>query len=147
MQWATLQSGAFPELELLYAIPNGGHRNKATAGKLKAEGVKSGVPDLHLPIARGGYHSLYVEMKKPPEGGKGRLSPTQIWWRDRLIDEGHAVVTCHGATAGIEAIRVYLVTPEGIENGQRVLPGHYAGSGAPRRRSVAVKNSIGATTA
>ena len=31
---------------LIFAIPNGGQRHKAVAAKLKAEGVKSGVPDL-----------------------------------------------------------------------------------------------------
>ena len=30
----------------IFAIPNGGARSPATAGRLKAEGVSSGVPDL-----------------------------------------------------------------------------------------------------
>ena len=55
--WATMQSGRYPELRLLYHIPNGGSRGKAEAGRFKAEGVKSGVPDLCLPVARGAYHA------------------------------------------------------------------------------------------
>ena len=62
--WAALQSAAYPELTLLYHIPNGGSRHKAEAGRLKAEGVKAGVPDLCLPVARGGFHGLYVELKR-----------------------------------------------------------------------------------
>ena len=42
--WAKISG--IPDLDLLHAIPNGGHRNKATAGRLKAEGVKRGVPDI-----------------------------------------------------------------------------------------------------
>ena len=49
---------------LIYAIPNGGQRNVIVASKLKAEGVLSGVPDLHIPIAKKGFHGLYIELKE-----------------------------------------------------------------------------------
>ena len=49
--WANLHLGRMPELAAMYAIPNGGARSKATAGKLKAEGVKAGVPDIVPAIA------------------------------------------------------------------------------------------------
>ncbi len=52
MRWAALTKRRRPELALLYAIPNGGDRHKAVAAKLSAEGVKSGVPDLCLPVPR-----------------------------------------------------------------------------------------------
>ena len=41
MNWAELQSGKYPELKLLYHVPNGGSRNKAEAGRLRAEGRPS----------------------------------------------------------------------------------------------------------
>ena len=63
-RWAEFQAGAYPELHRLFHIPNGGHRHKATAGRLRAEGVKSGVPDICLPVPRGPYHGLYIEMKR-----------------------------------------------------------------------------------
>jgi len=62
-QWVSYQLKRYPELELLYHIPNGGYRYKTTARRLKAEGVKAGVPDICLPVPRGGYHGLYIEMK------------------------------------------------------------------------------------
>ena len=62
-EWAALMQGAYPELGLLFAIPNGGKRDKATAGKLKAEGVKAGVPDMCLPVSNGKYHGLFIELK------------------------------------------------------------------------------------
>lgn len=76
-----------PLYELIYAIPNGGYRGKSQGGKLKAEGVKAGMPDLHLPVARHGRHSLYLELKF----GDGKLSKEQHWWIRRLRVEGHCV--------------------------------------------------------
>lgn len=66
--WAAMQSGKYPELNLLYHVPNGGSRHKAEAGRLRAEGVKAGVPDLCLPVARGQYHGLYIELKRQRGG-------------------------------------------------------------------------------
>lgn len=62
-QWAAYNETIIPELKLLHAIPNGGKRYKATAVRLKKEGVRSGVPDVFLPVARHDKHGLYVEMK------------------------------------------------------------------------------------
>ena len=37
----------------MFRIPNGGSRHPAEAARLKAQGVKAGVPDLCIPVARG----------------------------------------------------------------------------------------------
>lgn len=68
--WASQNLERYPELKWMYAIPNGGERNGAVAGRLKAEGVKSGVSDICLPVRRdcSRFSGLYIEMKKP--GGK-----------------------------------------------------------------------------
>ena len=62
---------------LIYAIPNGGFRTKTTAGLMRAEGVVSGISDLHIPIARHGYHSMYIEMKNGKAGVKLRRIDTR----------------------------------------------------------------------
>lgn len=66
--WAELLRGRFPELRLLYHVPNGGSRNRIEAARLQAQGVKAGVPDLCLPVARGKYHGLYIELKRTRGG-------------------------------------------------------------------------------
>lgn len=66
--WARTKEKIYPELKWLHAIPNGGKRDSRTAQLMVAEGVKAGVLDLHLPVARGGYHGLMMELKRP--GGK-----------------------------------------------------------------------------
>jgi hypothetical protein len=63
--WAAQNTTKYPELKLMFAIPNGGERNVIVASRLKAEGVKSGVSDIFLPTARCMYHGLFLEMKKP----------------------------------------------------------------------------------
>jgi hypothetical protein len=105
MQWAAANSARHPELRLLFAVPNGGARSRATAGRLKAEGVKPGVPDLCLPVARGKYHSLWLELKRTKGG---RVSPDQHWWHDQLTAQGHLVVTVKGCTEAVAALLPYL---------------------------------------
>ena len=108
LTWAALASINQPKLRLLFAIPNGGARSKATAGKLKAEGVKPGVPDLCLPVARGGFFGLWLEMKRIKGG---TLSPEQIQWHQHLVAEGYYVITCKGQTEAEEALTAYLALP------------------------------------
>lgn len=68
----------------LFAIPNGGARNPIVGAKLKAEGVRRGVPDLCLavPFVPGGdsAYALYMELKV----GKNKLTPEQIAYREYL---------------------------------------------------------------
>ncbi len=104
-QWAALQSGKYPELALLYHVPNGGSRHKAEAGRLRAEGVKSGVPDLCLPVARAGYHGLYIELKRT---AGSRTSENQAAWLERLAEQGYAVRLCKGWEAAAREIVEYL---------------------------------------
>lgn len=102
------------DYDLIYAIANGGARSKATAGKLRAEGVKRGVPDLCLPVQRGGYGALYIEMKR--EKG-GQVRKTQSDYMDRLTRAGNKCVVCHGAEEAKAAIRNYMSMGEGEDNG------------------------------
>ena len=62
-RWASFATAKYPCLTLLHHIPNGGSRNQLEARNLKLQGVKSGVPDICLPVPRGKYHGLYIEMK------------------------------------------------------------------------------------
>ncbi len=102
------------DYDLIYAIANGGARSKATAGKLKAEGVKRGVPDLCLPVRRGGYGALYIEMKR--EKGS-RVSDVQSEYMKRLERAGNKCVVCRGADAAMAAIKAYMEMEEGEKSG------------------------------
>jgi hypothetical protein len=85
LQWWERQ---FPTV-WIYHIPNGGRRAISTAKRMKAEGVKPGVPDLHVPA-----WSLWIEMKRRKGG---RVSPDQAAWIEYLEGIGHTVIVGRGA--------------------------------------------------
>lgn len=95
--------GKHPELSVVYANPNGGLRDIGTAIKLKAEGVKKGVPDLFLPLAKKGYHGLFIELKTET----GRASKEQKDWIEKLNANGYLAVICVGYKSAIETIKNY----------------------------------------
>lgn len=103
--WAKMQSGKHPELRLLFHIPNGGSRGKAEAGRFKAEGVKSGVPDLFLPTARYPWNGLFIELKRQKGG---RVSDAQRLWLDALEGEGYRVAVACGWKEAAQIIMDYL---------------------------------------
>jgi hypothetical protein len=108
-QWASYSTKAHPELDLLYHIPNGEKRSIMTATRLKAEGVKPGVPDLCLPVPRGEWHGLYIELKRR-KGGK--VQPEQTEWMEALARQGYCVALCKGSEAAQKTILGYLNTKE-----------------------------------
>ena len=107
MSWCALMvyKKVCPELRLIYAIPNGGHRHKLTGAKLKAEGVKAGVPDLCLPVARHGFHGMYLELKRDP---KLKLSPKQKVWFQDLREQGYWCVKCGSFQEAVQELSSYL---------------------------------------
>ena len=109
-QWAELNEGALPELALLFAVPNGGYRPMTTAAQLKAEGVKAGVPDVCLPVARGRFHGLWLELKRADHSN--HATQLQEEWITRLRHYGHMVVVAYGAQEAIDAIQNYLKQEE-----------------------------------
>lgn len=113
MNWAQWARGKYPALQWLHHIPNGGQRSKATAARLKAAGVKSGVPDLCLPYPCGGYHGLYIELKV----GKNKPTANQNAWLDYLDGAGYCVRVCWGADEAIGEITKYL--ERGRKNGKK----------------------------
>lgn len=103
-QWAKLNLVLYPQLDLLFAIPNGGQRSRVTGSMLKAEGVKSGVPDMFLPYPSNGYHGLFIELKK----ADGKLSKNQSEWIAKLNAAGYLAVVAFGAKEAVEFIINYF---------------------------------------
>jgi hypothetical protein len=106
MRWAALHERRWPALRLLHAVPNGGHRFKAVAVAMKAEGVKRGVPDLDLPVARGPWHGLRIELKAKG----GRLTREQATWIKLFRAAGYRAEVCTGWEAARDLILEYLHT-------------------------------------
>nr|DAM20940.1 MAG TPA: Nuclease [Caudoviricetes sp.] len=104
IDWANWNTGRFPELKMLFHVPNGGKRNAAEAARFKAMGVKAGVPDLCLPCPRGGYAGLYIEMKY----GKNKTTENQNEWISNLQKEGYKVAICYGGEDATHLLEAYL---------------------------------------
>lgn len=101
-QWARMASGKWPELELMYKIPNEGKRTRAGGSRMKAEGLKKGVPDICLPVPRGKYHGLYIEMKRVGE----TLRDEQKEWMQALAKNGYC---CYTGDKGWEDVSKMIV--------------------------------------
>jgi len=101
VRWFDIQ---YPQL-LLYAIPNGGARSATTGAMLKREGVRRGIPDLHLALPRGQYNGLYVEMKN---GKKGRVSDEQNSVIEYLVKNNYKVEVCRDFDSFREIINSYI---------------------------------------
>lgn len=113
--WASYNMQRMPELEYMHHIPNGGKRDRATAAALKRQGVRAGVPDIHLPASRGGYHGLYIELK----AGNNSTSVNQRHWLKYLEAAGYYTAVCYGWQTAAELIEKYLLHAEGLgEAGQ-----------------------------
>lgn len=102
--WARMQEVAHPELELMFHVPNGGKRSKAEAAHLKRQGVKAGVPDIFLPVPRGRYNGLWIELKS----GRNTATEKQKEWIERLRAQGYAAEVCVGWECAVMAIETYL---------------------------------------
>ncbi len=103
-EWCEYSLGKYPELKLLFHVPNGGCRSTATAGRMKAEGVKPGVPDLFLPVAKNGYHGLFIEMK----AGRNKPTAHQAQWLEQLSVQGYLAVVCYGWEEAAKILTEYL---------------------------------------
>lgn len=104
IDWCDFASGHKRALKWIFAVPNGGHRAKSVAGKMKAEGAKAGVPDLVLPIVTDAYPGMYLEMKAMD----GSEAKNQREWRTFLTEQGYLSIVCKGATAAIREICEYV---------------------------------------
>ena len=99
----------WPELKLLYHVANERQCDPRMGKKLRLMGVRRGVPDLCLPVARGVYHGLYIEMKAE----SGSLTEEQKWWRDQLIKQKFFWSLCRGWESAAQILEWYMSLPAG----------------------------------
>lgn len=112
VRWFNLQ---WPQYRgLLFAIPNGGARSKATARKLKAEGVTPGVSDLILLVPqwfmtwRGEQGCLCAGLCIEMKTAKGHQSPEQKEWQAKVEDQGYRYAVCHRLDEFMDVVNGYL---------------------------------------
>lgn len=89
----------------MFSVPNEAARSPKHGARMKAQGLRSGVPDICLALPVGGMPGMYIEMKR---GSGGKVSENQQKWIDRLRSVGYVVEVCYGAEEAKEAINNYL---------------------------------------
>ena len=106
--WATIAAGKYPALNLLFHFPKEGKRSQWTRARKRSEGLKSGVPDLCLRVARSGYHGLYIELN----AGKNKPTANQLAWLEALETQGYKTAVSYGWEAAKNVIEAYLKSGE-----------------------------------
>lgn len=112
--WAALSVGKYPALAYMFAIPNGGLRDIRTASTLKAEGVKSGVPDIFLPWPNWRpvkiLHGCFIEMKleKYRNRKNGGCSEEQIEFIEWAVTAGYYCKVCYSWIEAKDTLINYL---------------------------------------
>lgn len=94
----------WPQLKLIYAIPNGGLRNKIVAVKLKREGLTPGIPDVNIDVPARGYNGMRIEFKVP--GNKPTDNQQEA--HKQLIEAGYLVELHTDAKTAFERTKWYL---------------------------------------
>lgn len=115
--WKGITAYPVPELKWFHAIPNGGNRGdteKSRAiegGRMKAEGVKSGVLDTFWPLKRGPFSGLYIEMKrKALKNEKNHLagcSDSQIEFGQFVTNNNFVARVCYTWEEAAKALEWY----------------------------------------
>ncbi len=107
--WAAEYVQTYPRIRFMFAIPNGGLRDQITASRLRAEGVKRGVPDIFLPIPvfgfGGTYAGLFIEMKRRVAG---QTSSDQDNYHEYLRKAGFRVEICTNWESARDVILSYI---------------------------------------
>lgn len=104
-RWAERTQSILPELALMYHVANEGKRTNG--GILKAAGLKSGVPDICLPVPNNGFHGLYIELKF----GKNKTTKAQEEFMALLKKQNYKTAVCYGFEEARETILEYLSEP------------------------------------
>ena len=114
INWCFDMTREYPELDLIFAIPNGamlggGRIGAIRANSLKAEGMRPGVADLFLPSPHGKWHGMFIEMKTKI----GKLSENQKEFIAGVEAQGYYTAVCYGADEAIEQLAYYLNLEKG----------------------------------
>ncbi len=101
--WARANERNYPYLWMLHSSLNGVKMTKAQAVRAIAQGMKKGVADLFLPVKKGVYSGLYIEMRSE----KGRTSIDQSKFLTAVSENDYLAHICYSAVEAIDKIKGY----------------------------------------
>ena len=104
-RWAEWNTCTFPELKLMFHVPNEGKRSIQRGAMMRRIGLKAGVPDICLPVPRGIWHGMFIEMKRQKGG---TLGDSQREWIEALTKQGYYCIVARGWEVAAKEIQEYL---------------------------------------
>ena len=112
--WIREQETKHPVLRTIFHTPNSFFgTNFGVITHLKKMGMRKGVYDIIVPVSKGNYAGLWIEVKKP----KGKLSLEQLQYIDLInnhSDHPTLFKTTFIAEEGIQIIKDYLKIKEEV---------------------------------
>lgn len=110
-RWVYGHQIKYPELQLINGSMNGVRVGPKTMKNLKAQGLRRGIPDIDVPIARRGAHGLRIEMKRVSGGS---ISSDQRRIHTMLEKQGYTVCVCRGWREAVGVLINYLDIDESL---------------------------------
>lgn len=101
----------YPGIGLMFAIPNGAYlqgdkaRRAMQWVRLRKQGARPGVSDVFLPVARGVFHGLWLEMKVSK--GRAKVSDDQAEWIAAMRRQGYQAHVAYGWSHAVTLINDY----------------------------------------
>lgn len=89
---------------LFFSVPNGANVSQNNRARLKAEGMRSGVPDL---IVITPDHCIGLELKRA-RPARSVVSPEQRFWLDAMRDMGWVTCVAYGAAEAVAFLEELL---------------------------------------
>lgn len=114
-EWIFHMEKRYPVLQYAFHVPNGGARSKAEGGVLKACGVRSGIPDILIPVQNGRYHGLALELKYD----KNKTSENQVRWLGLFADAGYLTGVAYTTDEALQFLSLYLDFSDRAKQHQR----------------------------
>ena len=109
IKWFSLQ---FPDLRpVMFAVGNGGFRNKIEAAIMKGEGVTAGVADVLFLYPNKHYHGLCIEFKTPT----GRQTDSQKAFARNVEKHGYKYIIARSLQEFISELKSYIFTDERLK--------------------------------
>ncbi len=103
MRWVRLQPAI---ARYVLHFPNEGRRSPRYGKLLKDLGMRPGVSDLFIPLARKGYIGAWIELKTP----KGIVTALQKEFLMDMEQQGHYTAICRSIEDGIKTIGWYCTS-------------------------------------
>ena len=104
---------------LVIHIPNEGHRSKRYGALLRDMGMRAGVSDLFIAMARHTFFGAWIELKS----ASGKVSTEQARFHLDMAQQGYFTMTCWGVDEAIKTIAWYTgIGQNAISSSRKSFP-------------------------